>query len=143
MGVDVGGESGRARFEELTEGECRTLLRSRTVGRLGFVTAEGPQIIPVNYVLDGSDIIFRTASYTQLGRDAPNSRVAFEIDDLDESGRTGWSVLLVGRAERVEDEEEALELWDKNRPEPWALGTRTLLIRIRTSAVSGRRVVAP
>jgi nitroimidazol reductase NimA-like FMN-containing flavoprotein (pyridoxamine 5'-phosphate oxidase superfamily) len=107
------------------------------------MTADGPQIIPVNYVLNGSDIIFRTASYTRLGRDIPETRVAFEIDDIDESVRAAWSVLAVGAAERIDDEDEALDLWDRKLLDPWAVGMRTLWIRIRVSGISGRRVAAP
>jgi nitroimidazol reductase NimA-like FMN-containing flavoprotein (pyridoxamine 5'-phosphate oxidase superfamily) len=143
MTIEADGPAAAGRFEELTEAECQMLLGSRTVGRLGFMTADGPQIIPVNYVVQGSHIIFRTASYTRLGRDVPDTRVAFEIDDIDESVRAGWSVLAVGAAERIDDEDEALDFWDRKLLDPWAVGTRTLLIRIRVSGISGRRVAAP
>jgi len=143
MTIEADGPAPAGRFEELTEAECQMLLGSRTVGRLGFMTADGPQIIPVNYVVQGSHIIFRTASYTRLGRDVPDTRVAFEIDDIDESVRNAWSVLAVGAAERIDDEDEALDFWDRKLLDPWAVGTRTLLIRIRVSGISGRRVAAP
>ena len=36
---------------------------------------------------------------------------------------------------------EAVELWGDRGPMPWAAGTRTQFIRIRTSRLTGRRVL--
>ena len=40
--------------------ECLRLLAGQTVGRLGFVVHGRPMVLPVNYVLVGDLIVFRT-----------------------------------------------------------------------------------
>ena len=40
----------------------------------------------------------RTAAYSEPARECDDSPVAFEVDDLDEAERSGWSVLMRGRA---------------------------------------------
>ena len=57
------------------------------------------------------------------------TRVAFEIDDIDEERESGWSVLVLGSAERVTREYTLTSLW-KDGPVPWAEGTRNLFIMI-------------
>ena len=48
-------------ISELTRPECLRLLAARPIGRLAVITAEGlPMIVPVNYVLDGETVLFRT-----------------------------------------------------------------------------------
>ncbi|MDQ6935138.1 MAG: pyridoxamine 5'-phosphate oxidase family protein [Actinomycetota bacterium] len=119
-------------FHELTEPECQDLLRSKQVGRLGFTTPEGPQIIPVNYVYDDDAITFRTAAYNNIALHVPGQRVAFEVDEVDDFLRAGWSVLGVGKAEHAESPHESVE--------PWAPGVRVLHIRISSVKLTGRRV---
>ncbi len=118
---------------ELTEAECRDLLETDTVGRVAFVTPDGPRIVPVNYALGQEAIEFRTSSYTELAIYAPGTRVAFEIDQLDGERRRGWSVVAHGVCER-------LELSESAGPEPWAGGVRTLWLRLPWRTLSGRRV---
>ena len=42
--------------------ECHELLRSQVVGRLAFVTPEGPDVVPVNYALVDGSLHVRTAA---------------------------------------------------------------------------------
>ena len=60
---------------------------------------------------------------SSLGRP---TRVAFEIDDERESG---WSVLVLGLAERVVREQTLTSLWTDG-PVSWAAGPRNLFIMI-------------
>ncbi|MEU7607065.1 pyridoxamine 5'-phosphate oxidase family protein [Streptomyces sp. NPDC041003] len=46
----------------LEEAECRTLLGTHGVGRIAVFTPEGPAVLPVNYLIAGPDIAFRTAA---------------------------------------------------------------------------------
>ena len=39
-----------SRFVELSENECIKLLAEQTVGRIGFMTPDGPQILPVRAI---------------------------------------------------------------------------------------------
>ena len=128
------------RTGELDARECRGLLEGRQVGRVAVCTPTGPQILPVNYVVDGASIVFRTAPYGVLGRHAWHDRIAFEIDDTDVPTKSGWSVLATGQGELVEDAGElaALRAFTDNRP--WGPGSRLLYVRLRRDSLTGRRV---
>jgi uncharacterized protein len=84
--------------------ECLTLLASRPYGRLAYLDAGAPSIVPVNHLVDGSTVVLRSLDGGKLGAAIFERPVAFELDDLDFTTRTGWSVLVRGRAEIVEDE---------------------------------------
>ena len=129
----------RGRFEVLTDEECRELLGARTVGRIGFVGPDGPEILPVNYVLHGGAVMFRTAPYNIVAASVRGQRVAFEVDELDDFLQGGWSVLVVGEAEFVEEDDELPSVLSE-RPEPWAEGSRPLYVRVPTARITGRRV---
>src|SRR6266568_6298955 len=93
---------GSSRLWALSRSECRDLLATTTGGRVALVADGRPQIFPVNYVLDGDSVLFRTAEGTILSH-AGLTNVAFEVDRIDESSHTGWSVLVHGRADDITD----------------------------------------
>jgi nitroimidazol reductase NimA-like FMN-containing flavoprotein (pyridoxamine 5'-phosphate oxidase superfamily) len=84
---------------ELTREQCLTKLRAVAVGRVAVTSKALPAIVPVNYVLNGNSVIFRTEPGGMLARGCDSTVVAFEIDALSVDGRSGWSVLVVGVAE--------------------------------------------
>src|SRR6266542_1937147 len=84
-----------ALFQHLPPEECRELLDAKSVGRVAFDGPDGPQVLPVNYVVLRRDIFFRTATGSTLANAMRGTRVAFEIDDVDEFLESGWSVLAV------------------------------------------------
>src|SRR3954469_14084185 len=86
----------------LTEQECLRLLATRTFGRLAFVYRPGvPLILPVNYTLDDEAVVLRSGQGPKLQAAERGDRVSFEVDDIDEATRQGWSVVVTGRARRV------------------------------------------
>ena len=124
-------------MDELTREECLRLLAARPIGRLAVITADGlPMIVPVNYVLDGETVLFRTDVGTKVDglRRHP---VAFEVDDIDASERTGWSVLVQGIAHEVAPEEVGRAAVD-----PWAGGEKRQWVRIVPRSISGRRLTS-
>jgi nitroimidazol reductase NimA-like FMN-containing flavoprotein (pyridoxamine 5'-phosphate oxidase superfamily) len=125
---------------ELTDVECRDLLTTREVGRVAVCTPRGPQIFPVNYTVDGSSLVFRTAPYGVLGKHAWNGRIAFEVDHVDTDSKSGWSVLATGPGALVEDAEELALVRAFRNPQPWAPGSRLLYVRLVWDGLSGRRV---
>ena len=127
-------------MDVLTTTECRDLLATQEVGRVGICTPQGPQILPVNYTVDGASLVFRTAPYGVLGRHAWNSAIAFEVDHIDETTRSGWSVVAAGRGEMIEDAEELGVVRAFRNPQPWAPGSRLLYVRLVWSSLTGRRV---
>ncbi|MER6537001.1 pyridoxamine 5'-phosphate oxidase family protein [Streptomyces sp900105755] len=129
----------RPEFTELNPAECRTLLGSHGVGRLGVDTASGPVILPVNYsVVDGA-VVFRTADETTPSM-AAGRQVAFEVDRIDDAFGEGWSVLVRGPASRVNEAEEVRRLTFSAYSTPWAGGDRDLWVRIEPRSVTGRRI---
>jgi uncharacterized protein len=125
---------------ELSRAECLQLLEQKSVGRVAFQAADGLRIFPVNYVVHDERIVFRTLPYGVIARSIRLSDVAFEVDDLDEELRSGWSVLAVGRCERLEDPSELAGIRQSGLPQPWADGTRELYFAIRWKGLSGRRL---
>jgi len=125
---------------ELTIDECLELLAGGVVGRVAMATPVGPRIVPVNYAMYGEQIVVRTTPYSELGTYGWNNEVAFEIDHLDHSTHSGWSVVAVGRAELVEDPlvlRDIQRTWD---PRPWATGVRNLYLTITWRDLTGRRL---
>ena len=53
-------------LEILDEHECRRLLASQCIGRVGVTIGALPAIFPVNYVTVDGDIVFRTGEGTKL-----------------------------------------------------------------------------
>jgi nitroimidazol reductase NimA-like FMN-containing flavoprotein (pyridoxamine 5'-phosphate oxidase superfamily) len=86
----------------LTWDECLDRLHACSIGRIAVTHRALPAIVPVNYVLTGSRVVFRTEPGGMLARACDGTVVAFEVDVLDPDGRSGWSVLVVGHAELLE-----------------------------------------
>ncbi|MEU3772454.1 pyridoxamine 5'-phosphate oxidase family protein [Streptomyces sp. NPDC032472] len=138
----VGGRSTARRdtaLVPLDEDECRSLLGTYGVGRIAVFTPEGPAVLPVNYLIAGADIAFRTAVDALAAR-AAGTEVAFEIDNIDDVTAGGWSVLAVGELEAVTDPEEIRHLTATARSQPWAGGPRTHWMKLTPVRLTGRRV---
>jgi len=122
---------------------CLQLLASVPVGRVGFFADGEVVILPVNHVVDGQDLVFRTARGAKLSAAEGQDLVAFEADEYDEQTRSGWSVLVTGRAEVVYEEADVQRL-SRRDLHPWASAVEDLFwIRIRATSVSGRQTPRP
>jgi nitroimidazol reductase NimA-like FMN-containing flavoprotein (pyridoxamine 5'-phosphate oxidase superfamily) len=122
----------------MTPLECHELLARCGVGRLAYIARHGvPDITPVNYVLDGEDIVIRSGPGPKLQAAERHELVAFEVDEFDEAGRAGCSVVVHGSASRLAEVEERGRSVDVR---PAAAGPRRHIIRIRPQRVSGRRL---
>ncbi len=125
---------------EMTREECLEALDAKRVGRLGYPTADGPRIIPVNYVLTDDGIVFRTVPDGEVARHALDASCAFEIDDVDEFFESGWSVLAVGVAQLL-TEADFQRLRFGEMPEPWAAGPRVLFVKLPLLQLTGRQLL--
>jgi uncharacterized protein len=121
--------------------ECLRLLGRDRVGRVGVSDHGAPLILPVNYVLDGEAVIFKTAPGTKL-QAALRSPVAFEVDQIDRATRSGWSVLVRGVAEEVTsfNGDGVLQRLGSLPLDPWAPGEKPCLVRIAPQSITGRRI---
>lgn len=125
--------------EHLQRADCLELLASRPVGRLGVVVDDAPEIYPVNHVVDGETILFRTSAGSKLAALEQHDSVCFEADGFDEEHEMGWSVLIKGRAAEVVDpleQEQALLLPLRL----WEFGDKSTLVRITPNEITGRRI---
>lgn len=122
---------------------CLGLLASVPVGRVGFFADGEVVILPVNHIVEGQDIVFRTARGAKLSAAEGQDLVAFEADEYDEQTRSGWSVLVTGRAEVVYEEADVQRL-SRRGLHPWASAVGDpFWIRIRATSVSGRQTPRP
>ncbi|TYB44885.1 pyridoxamine 5'-phosphate oxidase family protein [Actinomadura chibensis] len=126
-------------LEILDRDECRALLSRAAIGRIVFTHQALPAVQPVNFILSRGDIVLRTSGTSRLATAAADTIVAFEIDDFDTAARTGWSVVVVGRARRATDPREIAAL-DALPLESWAPGARDTFIRIHPELITGRRI---
>ncbi len=130
-------------LEILPPDECLRLLASVPVGRVGFVADGEVVVLPVNHVVDGQEVIFRTAHGSKLSAAEGQNRTAFEADYYNEQTRAWWSVLVNGRAEVVDAEADIDRLslsLSRLGVYPWVTAVRhPFWIRIRPTSVSGRR----
>ncbi|SEG81252.1 Nitroimidazol reductase NimA, pyridoxamine 5'-phosphate oxidase superfamily [Actinacidiphila yanglinensis] len=135
------GGAPRPVLTRLTEAECWDRLGPQGVGRVILPAEPAPVAFPVNYAVDAKTVVYRTALQ---GAAAPEGGtvVSFEVDRIDDRTHGGWSVLVAGAAERIEDAEEVRRLARECIVEPWAGGDRPAWIRVRPDSVSGRRIGA-
>ena len=102
--------------KKLTAAQCLERLAAATVGRVGYVSPRGLQIIPVNYRLAGSTLMLATtpgSSLAQLGE--MNGAVAFEVDYHGPDFNQAWSVLMHGTIREL-DKAGRQRLADLRRP---------------------------
>jgi transcriptional regulator with XRE-family HTH domain len=127
-------------LEALTTGQCREHLAGGGVGRFLFVEpGRGPVAIPVNYRMDGDDVVFRTGGQTSITGGVSQQQVSFDVDHIDDTLSEGWSVLLSGTARIITDPAE-LEHATALGIEPWAGGDREVYVRMSASQITGRRI---
>ncbi|MGA9276244.1 pyridoxamine 5'-phosphate oxidase family protein [Ilumatobacter sp.] len=125
-------------IEILDETECWRLLDETMVGRLAVDVGGRPDIFPVNFVVDGTSLVFRSGAGTKLASAVLMHHVAFEIDGYRPTERTAWSVVVKGWAEQIEEMNsvfaaEELPLF------PWAADPKPNFVRISPHEVTGRR----
>ena len=130
----------RTGIEIIERAECLRLLASEVVGRVGVVAGGRPVVLPVNYAMDGEDVVFRTAEGTKLDAAVRGAPAVFEIDHSDRIYRTGWSVLVSGRAELLTDAAD-LERMRQLPLRPWSAHDPSNWVVIRAEEVTGRRIV--
>jgi uncharacterized protein len=123
----------------LDRDECLVLLASIPVGQVVFSNRALPEILPVNFRLDGDSVVIRVASGSALARVPDGTVLAFHGDRVDDSARAGWSVTVVGRVTEVTDEAER----DRIAALPlttWMSDSRDHFLRIAAERVTGRRL---
>jgi nitroimidazol reductase NimA-like FMN-containing flavoprotein (pyridoxamine 5'-phosphate oxidase superfamily) len=116
-------------------------IRRARLGRLAILHNGEPVILPVNHEMDGDAIIFRTAIGTKLDAAFNQAPVSFEVDGYDPDRRTGWSVVVRGMANVVDEPGEVARL-SKIGVSPWADAVeRNNWVRVTPYEITGRQIV--
>ena len=126
--------------EILSDDECWALLTGAVIGRLAYAVGDEVEIYPVNFMVRGRTVFFRTAPGSKLEAIGSRPKVAFEVD---EHGPIWvWSVIVRGRAERMsrDDEIEASGVLDLAS---WSPDEKFNYVRVTPSGISGRRFRLP
>lgn len=145
---EVAGTGGTSTLQLIRRGlradEALQLLRrgGQQVGRLVVALPGEPAVFPLNFVLDGDAIVFRTQVGTKLTA-ITRSLVSFEVDDIDASGQ-GWAVSLQGLAQELIDADpEVLRARvAATAVDTWPGGDRSHVVRITPYRVDGTAWVA-
>ena len=130
-----------SRLRYLSEQECRGLLHGHRIGRVALCAADGPAVLPVNYLSDGDTVLFRTSPHTELA-----------LALLGGAGRLRDRRVRRGHPVRVERGRAGR----RGAPGPrraaaagrstrslGAGGTRNFYVRIVVDRVTGRRLLPP
>lgn len=121
--------------QELDEVQVWEFLTAHRIGRLAIVIGGEPDIFPVNYVVDGQSLVFRTAEGSKLLAASLGGRMAFQVDEWTHEGAV--SVLAHGTPHVMEGEEResatSLELG------PWVPTHKEHWVRLEVDEVTGRR----
>ena len=129
-----------ATLETVPAEECWELLATAGFGRIGLVLDGRPEVLPVNFALDGETVVFRTAEHSALSH-AATAVVCFEADHVDETSHAGWSVMVQGVATDIGDAiDPTSERIRRLSLLTWAPGDRPVWFRIRPDKVTGRRL---
>jgi uncharacterized protein len=128
--------------EHLTVDRCLSLLERHRVGRLAVVDADGPLILPVNYLLDRGTVVLRSDPGLKVDLANDHAEAAFEIDGVDHTRRLGWSVLVRGRLSQVTDPDEVARLHALELA-PYVGGDKAHLLQLDSRSITGRRILVP
>jgi Pyridoxamine 5'-phosphate oxidase len=128
----------QGQLTELPRDEAMLLLGRVTMGRLVFTMGGLPTVRPVNHELDDAGAVIIRTRAGSAALTCAGSIVAYEADTIDPETHTGWTVIVTGVAELIEE------------PEPIACdgGALTMerqdyVLRIGPEVISGFELVPP
>ncbi|SPF06780.1 pyridoxamine 5'-phosphate oxidase family protein [Streptomyces sp. MA5143a] len=127
-------------FRVLDRQECLRLLAKVPVGRVVYTRRALPAVLPVNFALGNDDaVLLCTSAGSDLVRAIDGVVVAFEGDEFDPVTRSGWSVVVTGRADVVTDPAEHGRL-SRTGPASWMPARNEVFVRIASEMVTGREL---
>ncbi|MFD3484877.1 pyridoxamine 5'-phosphate oxidase family protein [Streptomyces sp. NPDC058665] len=127
-------------FRALDRQESLRLLAKTPVGRVVYTRQALPAVLPVNFSLDtDASVLLLTSPDSDLVRAIDGVVVAFEADEFDASTRSGWSVVVTGRATVVTDRAEHKRL-SQAGPTSWMPLREAVFVRIEAEMVTGREL---
>jgi hypothetical protein len=125
-------------YDDLDLLRCHQLLAAHHVGRVAWSAADGPQLFPISYAWVDGIVVFRTSAYGILSELVRRTPVVFEVDDIDQARRRGWSVIIRGRAAGIASPDDLTRGSSPQDVQPWAGGNRNLVIAVSPQHITGR-----
>ena len=99
-------------LRELNDIQIENLLKEELIGRIGCHSAETMNVVPVNYVYDGTNIYCHSAKGMKIDMMRENPQVCFEVDKIKDI--TNWeSVIAWGKFEEITDIGEKQQVLQK------------------------------
>ncbi|WP_413759882.1 pyridoxamine 5'-phosphate oxidase family protein [Streptomyces sp. MMBL 11-3] len=129
-------------FHALGRQESLRLLAKAPIGRVVYTRQALPAVLPVDFSLDRDAVLLCTSPDSDLVRAVDGVVVAFEADEFDAGTRSGWSVVVTGRASVVTDPAERERL-ARAGPVPWMPLRDGVFVRIESEMVTGRELRGP
>ena len=126
-------------LEVLDDAACMGYLAAGAVGRLGFTSGAMPVVVPVNYRLAGTALVFSTESGAKLSAAIAGHVACLEVDDWESLSHEGWSVLATGRLEVITEPEELVDA-ARLPLAPWRRMATPHFVRLPIELLSGRRL---
>lgn len=100
MAIIVGVEMDDQGHEVLSAIDCLSLLIGGGLGHVAISARALPSIVPVMFVIDQGEIVFRAKAGSPLDWATQGTVVAFEADRI-HPGTGGWSVFVTGVARHL------------------------------------------
>lgn len=128
-------------LEVLSEADALALLATMSLGRIVYSDRALPFVVPVDFDLDGADIVIRTGRRSRLATHTPGNVVAFEVDDISPVTRSGWTVVVTGRVHLVDEATEIARL-GALKLQTWTPTASDRYLRLRPELITGRLIPA-
>jgi len=88
--------------QDLSEGECQTLLATADVGRLSLTIRALPVVVPVNYGYLGGSVILAIGDGPAQQALALGNIIGLGVDNA-HTNEPFWTVLVIGRSDEITD----------------------------------------
>lgn len=125
-------------FTQLSTEAALELMGTEQLGRVVVRRSDDMDIFPVNFVVDGGAIYFRTSEGNKLFSLSLNNDVLFEADYVDLDNHDAWSVIVKGTAEVLQDA-AAIHHADSLDLTPWLPTLKYNYVKVTPNSVSGRK----
>ncbi|WP_314028175.1 pyridoxamine 5'-phosphate oxidase family protein [Corynebacterium argentoratense] len=125
-------------FTQLSTEAALELMGTEQLGRVVVRRSDDMDIFPVNFVVDGGAIYFRTSEGNKLFSLSLNNDVLFEADQVDLDNHDAWSVIVKGTAEVLQDA-AAIHHADSLDLTPWLPTLKYNYVKVTPNSVSGRK----
>jgi hypothetical protein len=115
------------------------LLASTRVARIAFIDDGRPQLVVMNHLPHGRDVLFQTnddSRLAQLTASGGSLPVSIEVDSVSTDTESGWSVVASGLLSRTSADGK------DNLPKPWRARAVGVLLRLEIDSITGRHVDA-